>query len=145
MQTELLDGGWDKIKGNMLKMAHHSVTVGIHDDPVLAQIAQWLEFGTKYIPERPAHRACFEKNKAELKLKYAEMVKLVLAGKISEAQALQRIGDFYAGKLRDEIQKFEDPHNAASTIAEKGFDDPLIGPNADYVNAINPKVVRYGD
>lgn len=140
--TQLRDKGWNHYKRSLRDLAQHSIKVGIVDNEELAQIAGWLEFGTDDIPERGAHRACFEKNKAELKRKYAHYTKQVTEGKISPAQALQRIGDWYAGKLRWEIINWTDPDNAESTIEQKGFNDPLIGPNAAYVNAIKPEIMR---
>jgi hypothetical protein len=41
-------------------------------------------------------------------------------------QTLERVGAGIAGQLRESIEKFTDPPLAASTIARKGFDKPLI-------------------
>lgn len=143
--TELRDSGWNHYKRSLRDLAQHSIQVGIVDNPELAQIAAWLEFGTpdaKHpIPERPAHRICFEKNKAELKRKYAHYTKLIGEGKISQAQALQQIGDWYAGKLRWEIINYNAVPNSEATIKHKGVNDPLMD-TGEYVNAIKPDVRR---
>lgn len=139
--VQLIDKGFQRYKKALKDIGEHTVDVGVFDNDELAQIAAWLEFGTEHIPERPAHRICFERNKAKLSKKYAQMVRDVGEGKLSYAQGLQRIGDWYAGKLRDEIQNWTDPPNAPATIAQKGFDDPLID-TGHYVNSINPRVTK---
>lgn len=137
--TELRDRGWGRFKRNLQDLKGQTLVVGVLDeDSELAQIALWLEFGTDdgRIPERPAHRMTFEKLRPELKIKYAELVKLVSEGKISPKQGIARIGAWYAGKLRWEIIRYNAVPNAESTVRQKGFDDPLMD-TGEYVNNIN--------
>lgn len=143
MQTELRDSGWNYLKRSLRDLAQHQIVAGILDNEELALIAQWLEYGTPDadypIPERPAHRACFEKNKLGLRQQYAEKTKLVMEGKISKDEALRRIAAWYAGKLRWEIINYNAVPNAPATVKAKGFNDPLID-SGDYVNQIEAKV-----
>lgn len=46
--------------------------------------------------------------------------------KYNAARALKAMGDLIKGQLQSSIRDFTDPPNAASTVAKKEFDDPLI-------------------
>ncbi|WP_347558571.1 hypothetical protein [Robbsia sp. KACC 23696] len=55
-----------------------------------------------------------------------DLGKIIKAADYDADVALDRFGARVAGQLRKSIRDFNDPPNAKSTIAKKGFDDPLI-------------------
>lgn len=112
-----------------------------HGDLSPGELALILEFGTLdgRIPERPVFRQTFDELKAEIPQKQAYYAAMVDSGKISSKQAQQRLGQWYAGKLRWAIIRYHDVPNAPATIKQKGFDDPWID-TGGLVNAIDYRV-----
>ncbi|WP_143463350.1 hypothetical protein [Levilactobacillus enshiensis] len=54
----------------------------------------------------------------------------LMNGDGSAMMALEMIGHLAVEAMKSEIIRFKVPHNAALTIANKGFDDPLIDTGA---------------
>ena len=90
----------------------------------IRQIAAWQEFGTKNIPERPFVREGVKPRKYRSIMK--QNAAKVLRGKIKTKTVLTRIGKMGADDVRLSLLAWSTPGNAPSTIAKKGFDDPLI-------------------
>ena len=89
----------------------------------VAQVAAWNEFGTKHIPSRPFFRQTIAQNKSQWAKQAASVLK---AHHYDVPLALGLMGEVVKGQLIDTIQNFNQPPNAASTVAKKGFNKPLI-------------------
>jgi len=92
----------------------------------VADIATFNEFGTDRTPERSFLRGWFDENEAKSKVMASRMMQSVVAGKRTTRQALEVLGLAFVGGIQQRISKRIDPENAASTIAKKGSDVPLI-------------------
>lgn len=75
------------------------------------------------IPARPFFRGMIAENKGEWP---AQLGKVIKAADYDAAVALGRMGENIKGQLQQSIRDMKDPGNAKSTIAQKGFDDPLV-------------------
>lgn len=144
--------GWEKIKKNLLQANQESLKVGFFDDrygpendnlPV-AVVARFMEEGdpVKY-PPRPFIRAGFLP-----RLKTSEYVPLfqnaitsVLEGKATFKQAYTKMGPVLVKGLQNEIIGWDTPPNSARTVAEKGFNDPLID-SGKMLESVDFKVER---
>jgi hypothetical protein len=55
-----------------------------------------------------------------------EIAAIAKAAEYNPGLTLARFGDNVAGQIKEAIGAWEDPPNAESTVARKGFDKPLI-------------------
>lgn len=126
--------GGGKFKRMLEQMAERGdlgarVQVGIieqatyKDGQSVAQVAAWNEFGTTHIPSRPFFRQTIAQNKSQWAKHAASVLK---AHHYDVPLALGLMGEVVKGQLIDTIQNFNQPPNAASTVAKKGFNKPLI-------------------
>ena len=126
--------GGGKFKRMLEQMAERGdlgarVQVGIieqatyKDGQSVAQVAAWNEFGTTHIPSRPFFRQTIAQNKSQWGKQAASVLK---AHHYDVPLALGAVGEIVKGQLVDTIQNFNQPPNATSTIAKKGFDKPLV-------------------
>lgn len=105
-------------------------TVGIQ----VAKVARIMEFGATItrgkakivIPARPFMRGAWRKFSADRKKIQASIAKQIIEKKITPQQALAQIGLILEGYIANSIRRGGWKGNAASTIARKGFDKPLI-------------------
>lgn len=75
------------------------------------------------IPPRPFFRTMISNNKDG----WGDVLGVALKKKKMDSDAaLKIVGEVILGQLEDSILSFDDPPNAPSTIAKKGFDNPLI-------------------
>lgn len=86
----------------------------------VAEVGYINEYGTETIPSRPFFRKAIADNREIL----PKMAASLLKDKDPET-ALRLIGEHMVGELTDSVMTWSDPPNAASTIAEKGYDAPL--------------------
>ncbi|QNT79311.1 hypothetical protein [Entomobacter blattae] len=104
------------------------------DGTPIALVARANEFGTartnaegdsvQHIPPRPFMRQTIEANEG----KWGNDLKSNFATRPDKAQSiLEDLGDAMAKDIKNTIDAFKHPGNALSTIARKGFDNPLIG------------------
>lgn len=86
------------------------------------------EFGVpqKRIPERSFIRSTFDEEKDKVNQRFIQVVKSINKGDYRVVEKLKRIGIEHEGKVKKKITDIKTPPNAARTIAEKGFDNPLI-------------------
>jgi len=89
----------------------------------VAQVAYWNEFGTKTSPPRPFFRGMIAKDSPAWGNR---LTKILLSVNYDINLTLIRMGGTIINELQDSIIEFADPPNAASTIAKKGFNKPLI-------------------
>lgn len=144
--SDIVDHGFKKLEKQLNKLRKMNVKAGILSDAgshesgkTLAEIAAYNEFGTDRIPERPAHRDTFEKTRPKFKTNLAKSVDMVIEGKATPEQVLNRIGAWYVGQLKKGVIAWDDPPNAPSTIRQKGSDNPLIDTGRT-VNSINYEI-----
>lgn len=78
---------------------------------------------TVTIPARPFFRGMIAKERAYVG---SDMAHALREADYNMARALGLMGEEYTGKLQEAIIEFDSPANAPSTIARKGFDDPLV-------------------
>lgn len=82
-----------------------------------------VEEYTVTIPARPFFRSMIQEHKGEWA---GDLGKIVVAAEYDANLALGRMGKHIGEQLQESIRSFNDPGNAKSTIAKKGFDKPLI-------------------
>jgi hypothetical protein len=106
-----------------------SLTVGFMngatypDGVKVAQVAFWNEFGTATAPSRPF----FRKMIADESPGWGALVARAAAYyNYNGATVLNFMGEKIAEDLQQSIVGWQDPRNAPSTIAKKGFDKPLV-------------------
>lgn len=91
---------------------------------------------TVTIPARPYFRGMIEKNKGEWG---PALGKIIKAADYDSRVALGRLGKMVEEQLQDSIREFSDPPNAKSTVAKKGFDDPLVE-SSHMLNSVDSEV-----
>lgn len=82
-----------------------------------------VEEYTVTIPARPFFRDMIQQHKSEWP---ADLGRIIKAANYDSAVALGRLGKHVEEQLQESIREFDDPGNAKSTIAKKGFDKPLV-------------------
>jgi len=94
----------------------------------LPEIAAVQEFGTKdgRIPERSFMRTTFDKFRLIYNEQFVEQGFLAALGKKDPEKALLSVGNNYKSDVVNKITGIRNRKNAPSTIAKKGFDNPLI-------------------
>lgn len=95
----------------------------------LAQIAAVNEFGTKdgHVPERSYLRSTVDANRSKYGQAFADVIGGVIDGRTTMAKGVGRVGARVVADVQQTMRAFDNPPNAPSTIARKGFDNPLIG------------------
>lgn len=89
----------------------------------VAAVAAWNEYGTRTIPARPFFRNMIAAKSKEWPDGIATQLRLT---RYDVALTLQRTGAAIRGQLQLSIRSTNTPPNAPSTIAKKGFNNPLI-------------------
>lgn len=113
------------------KLGELEVQVGFQGDQTyedgtsLAEVAAYNELGTSDTPARPFMRQSFENHEKELQAACDRVCQAIASGKTAE-EALDELGVFLKGLVQMEIVNGEFAPNAASTIRQKGSDQPLI-------------------
>lgn len=148
--------GWDKIKKNLLQANRESLNVGFfpdsrygpeNDNLPVATVAMWQEEGdTVKYPPRPFIRMGFlpRLKTPEYIPIFQQAIKSVLDGQSSFKQAYTRLGPTLVKGLQNEIIAWDTPPNSPQTIAEKGFNDPLIN-TGKMLESVDFKVERGND
>lgn len=89
----------------------------------VAQVAFWNEFGTKRAPARPFFRSMIEENSP----RWGESIAYLAKAHNYNARAIfTNMGLGIQAQLVRSIVEWSDPPNAATTVAIKGFNKPLI-------------------
>ena len=107
--------------------------VGIVDDTTVypdgtkvIDVARWNEFGTNKIPARPAFRRSISRTSPKLAAMGAEQARDMLHGRLRFDVAARRLAKVLVEDMKKAVESFRTPPNAPSTIAKKGFNNPLI-------------------
>lgn len=93
------------------------------DGTHVAQVAFWAEYGTTREPIRAFFRQMIAAKSPEWG---ADLAKILQANGNDLPAALELMGEHIKDQLVQSIVEFSDPANAESTVAKKGFNDPLI-------------------
>jgi hypothetical protein len=92
-----------------------------------ADVAKLNEEGHEInTPPRPFMSTNAEKEKPVLKKMIKSLYRKMTKKIISPEERLMILGEYMEESLKQEIVDWSDPPNAPSTIAKKGFNDPLI-------------------
>lgn len=148
--------GWDKIKKNLLQANKEHLSVGFFDDaqygpendnlPV-AMVAMFMEEGdpVKY-PPRPFIRMGFipRLNSKEYQSVFKQAIDSVVSGKSTFKSTYNQIGPILKVGLQNEIISWNTPPNSPQTVADKGFNDPLID-TGKMLESVDYKVERGSD
>lgn len=147
---------WNKLKKNLLQGSSLEVQVGIvepltygsdNDNLSVAQVWQWQEEGlpAQNIPPRPAIRVGFMApiKKGSYDKMFAESMQRIAEGKSTFKQEYIRIGTRARVDLKKAVADWDTPPNAPYTVAEKGFNNPLIDSGLLY-ESIDFKVDKKG-
>lgn len=122
----LIDLGLAKIVENVLSLDGKRIETGLQT-PKLAQIAFWNEYGTSKIPARSFMRESLKgKSGIDLKRVIKNNIKALVCGQQTMMRTINNIGSFHESQIVEIIVDKDDPKNKDSTVAQKGFDDPLI-------------------
>lgn len=138
------DMGFQALKKSVLALDGLSVNVGIlaqqanltyKDGTSLVTVAHKNEFGIgKTNPERSFMRKTFDESHEIWFRKIVGFMRKQVVGQILSS----RVTDFTGKMMRDNVKRtvliMKKPSNRPRTIAEKGFDDPLIHTKKLYNN-----------
>ena len=95
-------------------------------------VGTWNEFGTVNadgsvrVPARSFIRAWADENQKTARKILTGLMKQVITGKLTEAQALEQFGLWAKGAIQQRMARGVPPPNAQSTIDRKGSSTPLI-------------------
>ena len=105
------------------------LTVGFFDETYpdgkrIGRIATINEYGVPEHnqPPRPFMRYTVIKNRS----KWVDILQDMLPENMDVKRSLEILGDVVSEDVSDMIKAFADPPNRPSTIARKGFNDPLV-------------------
>lgn len=145
--------GWDEIKKNLLQANKEHLSVGFHEDKqygpendnlFVGTVAAWMEEGdpVKY-PPRPFIRMGFipRLNSKEYQAVFKQAIDSVMSGKSTFKAAYNQIGPILKVGLQNEIISWNTPPNSPQTVADKGFNDPLID-TGKMLESVDYKVER---
>lgn len=136
--------GWEDLKKRIAALEGREARVGWFEGQTygpenanlpIATVAMWQEEGTiggqkngSGIPSRPFIRTFFMglRNSAAFRGFVANELKLYLAGEKTVHQVMKKLGELVQEGLRQTIANWSHPRNSDSTIAQKGFNNPLV-------------------
>lgn len=137
----------DKVESKLKEIASRmsgSVEVGFlegatyPDGTPVAAVAYWNEFGNGSAPPRPYFRGMIASESPKWPAKVAALAK---ATNNDGEKVLALMGEEIEGELKQSINDLTSPPLAASTIARKGFDKPLID-TSHMVNSTGYRVIK---
>lgn len=135
------DMGGKRIISEAKNISSSYTEIGVHGDAgehigdgedaaavavTIAEVAFWNEFGTITAPERSFMRSTIDENRKDLERETAKLLNEVVEGRIDAKMALDKLGLRIQELIKQKILELNDPPNAPSTIARKGFNNPLV-------------------
>lgn len=138
------DKQWAKLLQLAIKDQLMSVGIGFIDagaDGSVLQKAIWNEFGTKTSPPRPFFAKAYEQNLDKLSEFAGKLADQILTSKITKEQALDKMGLWFANRVKASIRSGDFAENAPSTIRQKGSSKPLID-SGQMMNAVTWQVKK---
>lgn len=145
---------WDRLKKDLNSNSGLELKVGFFENSVygpendnlqVAQVAQWNEEGSATNPTRPFIRVGFMSPiKAGSYEKYFKLaITRILEGKSSFATEYKILGPVAVKDMKQSIADWDTPPNSPITIADKGFNNPLIDSGLMY-ESVDFKVEKKG-
>lgn len=128
------DHGWLNIKNEMAAMRGAVARIGLlsksgkskKSNASIVEIGFYNEFGTKDIPARPFIRTTADENRTKYVSLFKSEATKIFQGRSTTRRSLELIGLRAQADVRKKIKSIKTPPNAASTIRQKGSDNPLI-------------------
>lgn len=127
---------WDRIKKNLVVGDNLQVSTGFFEDAVygeennnaqVAQIARDNDQGTVKNPPRPFMKVGFGiKVQENLPKLFLANMKRIVEGKSTFTKEYKVLSTILTTGLKQTIVDWSTPPNSPRTIADKGFNDPLI-------------------
>lgn len=127
---------WDRIKKNLVVGDNLQVSTGFFEDAVydednnnaqVAQIARDNDQGTVKNPPRPFMNVGFGiKVQENLPKLFLANMKRIVEGKSTFTKEYKVLSTILTTGLKQTIVDWSTPRNSPRTIADKGFNDPLI-------------------
>lgn len=165
VQVKVIDRGWEAIKARVqsLRGAAGVVSVGVQGAQAaanhqgthltVAQLATIHEFGKKIkhpklgrttvIPERSFLRATVDQHREAIARRQVLLSQGFVLGKFELKQALELLGQYAVGLIKQRIALGIPPPNRPWTIARKGSSTPLID-TGQLRNSITYQVAYHG-
>jgi hypothetical protein len=147
---------WKKMKSEFAKASQYEVNAGAFEDAKygpdndnlqVAQVWQWQEEGVpaQNIPTRPAIRVGFMLpiQKGSYDKYFVESMSRIAQGKSTFKQEYELLAQRTEKDLKKAVADWSTPPNAPYTVAEKGFNDPLIDTGLLY-SSIEARVEKKG-
>lgn len=130
---------WKNIQKDLFKGINEQVNIGFfpdskygpeNDNLPVATVAAWQEEGVppQNIPPRPFMRVGFGAplRRGRYDKQFKAAIANILEGRSTFTQEYKKLGSVFVEDMKDAITKWDSPPNAPLTVAEKGFNDPLI-------------------
>lgn len=126
----MLKGG-DKLISKLNDLAKETKTLKVGffknstypDGTHVAKNAFWQEYGTPKIPPRPFFRTAIAQNKGKWSKGFENVL---VKNNYDYDKAFRLLGVKVAYDIRMSIVNWSEPANAPYTVAQKGFNDPLV-------------------
>jgi len=131
VRVEDNDLGYKKILESFKKLDGTNVDIGFYgdgNDPEtnMAERAAVNEYGTNHIPSRPFNRQAFDNNLPNLKRYIGGLYGRLIHRRTTPKRMFVQLGEWYKGKLQEEITSGNFVPNSPNTVAQKGSSRPLI-------------------
>jgi len=131
----------DNFDNGIMRVGVIDPSITYPDGTPLSLVAQVNEFGGGNVPERPALRSAILKAAPILAELGQQQAKEMLRGRLRFDVAVRRQARFLKQLMQESILEFSEPPNAESTVAKKGFNDPLVETGL-YVDSIDFELLR---
>lgn len=143
------DKEWQRLKDGIKKATKTRLLVGSLEgadakhpnaNATVGEVAIWNEFGTMTIPARSFARDWASLHKKRFAKDLASAHAVIILGREDSERILGNLGRRYASSMKKRIVDGIPPPNAASTLAQKDGDTPLID-TGTLLETITHKVV----
>lgn len=137
-RVQIIDRGFAKIIAELEAAGKSHVSVGVQGDmkrqdgATQADVATWMEYGTRdatgntIVPARSFMRSTFDESQADLTELKKKILARITAGKLSTAQGLGLIGEWFKARVQKKIASNVPPPLQPETIRKKGSTRTLI-------------------
>lgn len=139
MTVKIIDRGWNRLQEELRKADGARTKVGlpaegdVAEGPAatmseLATVGAVHEFGApnKNIPERSWLRTAYDENKTRLDAVKKREYNSIVDGRQTAKQAIGRVGEWFAARVKAKIRRGPFAPLQAATIARKKSKKPLI-------------------
>jgi len=131
---------WQLMLSTMLRNRQGRVEVGLFDNAAITEYGFYNEFGTRTIPARSFIRSTLDQNRRRYQQIIEDGLNQAMLAGVPLTRMLNKLGTTQSRDIKRKITSLRTPPNAPSTIASKGFNNPLIETGA-MRNAIRHRVI----